>query len=300
MWLMYALGGGWGHLTRAVSLARVAPASVRIVTNCPYADYVSRAIPGLDLRWASSRDAVLSEMQSAASRCDRIIVDTFPRGLLGELADWLPLQSIPRVLVARDLNPDYVESFALQAFVAKHYDLVLLPGEGEAFVGFSTAPWLACPVPEPESNRETVFICATGNQEEQAWYGEVAALLCQERQRVSCVSPACPPGCPPEHWRMHWPALELLGSASAVVGGAGYNLVYETQAARVALIARPWPRLYDRQALRAERAGATIVTTPEEAVKAVRRHAPCQRNPGTVGDGPQHAAVAIGALVNKR
>ena len=293
MWSIYALGGGWGHLTRAVALARAVGTQtpIRIVTNSPYAEFVQRYVPELDILSVSSREETLCYL--AGSDC--LIVDTFPRGLLGELVDWLPRQSMRKVLVARDLIPEYVESYALRDFVAANYDLVLCPGEGEAFADLPRArmtdPWLVANVPEPCANRNLALVCACGNREEQGWYGEVAALLSREMP-VLCVSPACPLGCPTEVWRQHWPALELFGSAKVVVGGAGYNLVNETRAANVPLIARAWMRLYDRQALRAQRAGATLVETPAEAVEAARRvHEPRPR--GLFENGAKQAALAI-------
>ena len=203
------------------------------------------------------------------------------------------------MLVARDLNPEYVDSFGLRSFVAKHYDLVLLPGEGEAFADLPCArltdPWLAAPAPTLEANRTTALICASGNAEEQSWYGEAAALLSEE-MAVRCVSPMCPAGCPPHLWQAHWPALELYGSAAVVVGGAGYNTVYETRAAGVPLIARAWPRLYDRQALRAAKAGATLVTTPREAVEAARRLRCCPATNSAFSNGAVEAAALIAGL----
>jgi predicted glycosyltransferase len=57
-----------------------------------------------------------------------------------------------------------------------------------------------------------------------------------------------------------------------VVGGAGYNTIHECLALGVPLIARPWPRKYDRQELRAARAArsgkVTVVESPEEAARA--------------------------------
>jgi hypothetical protein len=292
MWAIYALGGGWGHLTRAVALARAvrARAAVRIITNCQYAEFVQRHVPGLDVRVVSSCEETLL----CLAGCDCLIVDTFPRGLLGELADWLPGQSMRKVLVARDLNPEYVSSFALRAFVAEHYDLILLPGEGEAFADLPQArmtnPWLAADVPAPEFGPRAALVCATGNHDEHVWYGEVAASL-SSAMPVICLSAARPPGCPQELWQVHWPALELFGRVAVVVGGAGYNLVNETRAAGVPLIARAWPRLYDRQALRAQRAGATLVTTAAEAVEAA-----CNaglRNRVVFENGAKQAADAI-------
>src|SRR5207237_1065899 len=80
---------------------------------------------------------------------DCLIVDTFPRGLGGELANILPqLKSTPRILVHRNINPDYVRAKGLQRFVANNFDLVLVPGEmGELpFAHLSqvrcSEPWL--------------------------------------------------------------------------------------------------------------------------------------------------------------
>jgi len=45
--------------------------------------------------------------------------------------------------------------------------------------------------------------------------------------------------------------MDLLPGVDLVVGGAGYNTVNECLACGVPLIARAWPRKYDRQSLRA-------------------------------------------------
>ena len=59
-----------------------------------------------------------------------VIVDTFPRGLGGELAEILPQLSVPKVLIHRDINPDYVIAKNLPDFVADNFDLVIVPGRG--------------------------------------------------------------------------------------------------------------------------------------------------------------------------
>src|SRR5262245_26103754 len=44
-WLVYAMGGGWGHLTRSLALARVVARKfpVRIITNSPYASAIVKS-----------------------------------------------------------------------------------------------------------------------------------------------------------------------------------------------------------------------------------------------------------------
>src|SRR5580698_10096100 len=118
-WLIYALGGGFGHLTRASALARAAlHDNVRILTNSPYANLVQRALPELNIialnpvmTVAEGRAEVVSRIASEAPEC--LIVDTFPRGLGGELSD--VISSFPglKVLVQCDLNPQYSAAFDL-------------------------------------------------------------------------------------------------------------------------------------------------------------------------------------------
>ena len=275
MWLIYALGSGFGHLTRACALARAAPhdVRVRILTNSPYAVSVQRAFPALELAVLDpalavdeARDEVRRRIAAEPEAC--LIVDTFPRGLGGELVDIVPRYRGRCVLIRRDLNPRYSEAFELEAFVARSYELVL---EAESP---NTAAWLvrSChelPARYRKRERPAVIVCAAGNPEELDWYGTVAAKLRRHDYDVQCVAPVCPSTCPPDCWLAYWPAIDLFPGADVVVGGGGYNTVYECLACRVPLVARPWPRKYDRQALRARRYAAAVVANPADAVAAV-------------------------------
>jgi predicted glycosyltransferase len=291
-WLIYALGGGWGHLTRAASLAKAGEAHhrIRILTNSPYAMRVAKAMPKLDLISVDpSIDAEKARSQAVheivASDCGCLIVDTFPRGLGGELAGLLGSLKVTKVLIHRDLNPRYVAEAGLRAFVRSTYDLVLIPGESEAGdfadlpAAVITRPWL---IRDPQPNRRhggkpRILVCASGETGELPWYGAVVGCLQAHRPRVDivCVATTCPPGCPPECWVEHWPAVDLYPEADVVVGGAGYNTIHECAAYQVPLVARPWPRRYDRQWLRARRAAkrgmVTIIEKPEEAAEAAIR-----------------------------
>jgi len=133
-------GGGWGHLTRAAALARVARGPVRILTNSPYADEVRARLPELDilaldpaLSAAHARQEAVRYVQASEAAC--LIVDTFPRGLGGELAALLPAWGALRVLIHRDLNPSTSAGKRSTRFVRSNYDLVIRPGPAEA------APW---------------------------------------------------------------------------------------------------------------------------------------------------------------
>lgn len=312
--LLYALGGGWGHLTRDVALARALiehGINLRILTNSPYAPRVSLAMPDLplitlrpDLSSSEARTETLRVIREAAPDC--LIVDTFPRGLGGELAATIESIAPKRVLIHRDLNPRYVAAMNLYDFARRHYDLILIPGEeeGRAFADHPaariTAPWLIPASAEPAAP-DGILVCAAGDARELPWYGEVASLL-----QARCVAPICPPGCPPELWIDHWPAVDLIANAAVVIGGAGYNTIQECLAYQVPLIARPWPRLYDRQWLRARRAAkrgcVIVVRDPEEAASAAREQlrAAHPRNPVKLQNGAEDAAAILSRFMNQR
>jgi hypothetical protein len=292
-WLIYALGGGFGHLTRASALARAALRNnVRILTNSPYAGCVQRAMPelaiiALDPAISVTEGRIATVRQIEATAPDCLVVDTFPRGLGGELVDAIASFSGPKVFVQRDLNPQYAAAFDLSAFVRNSYDLVLVPadrlddGLGPFPQTATTAPWLvrsrhevftrerACRLLGLREERSCVMVCASGNPDELDWYGAVVSglLQCAPACEVRCIAPVCPHACPQAFWKSYWPALDLYAAADVVVGGAGYNTVYECLACQVPLVARPWPRKYDRQNLRA-RYAAAVVDDPKQAVEA--------------------------------
>ncbi|HIK09628.1 MAG TPA: UDP-N-acetylglucosamine--LPS N-acetylglucosamine transferase [Oscillatoriaceae cyanobacterium M33_DOE_052] len=309
-WLIYALGGGWGHLVRALALGRIAAARrpVIIVCNSPYAAdlllyaagdeeslpivegcYI-HAIPASATSAQTYRQAV--EILTAESY-ECLIVDTFPRGLGGELFQFLsgiqisPSQLPAKILVNRDINPDYVESQGLQEFVAANFDLVL----GPDFTSFQsvggmevsspstspgvqhTKPWLIRSPSElggrvaamsrlkldPNQNSKVVLVCAAGNAEELSLYGQVTIGLDAALPDVvvRCLAPEKPPTVPPHLWQFHWPAMECFPAADVVVGAGGYNTVYECLAVGVPLVAFALPRKYDRQKMRLIHATST-------------------------------------------
>jgi UDP:flavonoid glycosyltransferase YjiC (YdhE family) len=317
VWLIYALGGGWGHLTRAVALARVAQRDrpVRILTNSPYAGMVADALPALDIVGLDAgmpAEATRAAAVRAIAECQPscLIVDTFPRGIGGELAGLLGTMFARKVLVQRDLNPRYVAAAQLGRFVAAHYDLVVVPGAGEyggAAECHITAPWVVrCAGEIPRRGRvkevlglgsdeeRCVLVCASGRADELEWYGSVAAHVrrLDRAAAVRCVAAERPPGCPEECWVRYWPAMDLFGCASVVVGGGGYNTVNECLAWNVWLLARPWPRAYDRQELRVQRAstGGRVVGVkePAEAARLALAH---------FGDGPVGAPGFVNGAV---
>ena len=303
MWLIYALGGGWGHVTRAASLARAAAPRwrTRILSNSTYArtvrDRLAEAgVRVIDLE-ATALDARAIVMDELAAQPECLIVDTFPRGIGGELADLLDCVKVPKVLVHRDLNPRYVEAANLREFVRSRYDLILVPGEGEGEAlgdlpaAVQTSPWLIRSHGEiPIAHHSSVVVCASGRPEESGWYEAVAESLEAE-------------GIPVSEARGEWPAMEAMSGAAAVVGGGGYNTVHECLAMGIPLVAKAWPRKYDRQQRRIERASWRGMVVQAEraadAAAAVREilRSPAPRRPiAEYANGANEAAKWVGDL----
>lgn len=300
-WLIYALGGGWGHLVRALALGRIAAARhpVIIVCNSPYTadlllyaagdeEYLPivegcyiHAIPA-SATSAQTYHMVVDLLTAEPYKC--LIVDTFPRGLGGELNKLLPqMPDTAKVLVRRDINPEFVASQGLQEFVAANFELVLAPdfnpfeGLGYSASKFTlvnhTTPWLIRSPSElggravamsrlkldPNQNSKLVLVCAAGNAEELSLYGQVTIGLDAAFPDVvvRCLAPERPPQVPKHLWQFHWPAMECFPAADVVVGAGGYNTVYECLAVGVPLVAFAMKRQYDRQKMRLLRASST-------------------------------------------
>ena len=211
--LVYALGGGFCHLNRALALSRAAMKrgyTVDVLSNTYAAqlfDFQNAAVfdqaadsPARITINAFSPHAPRDEVEKSITRIvrkldyDVLIVDTFPRGLIGELADILPTLNRPKVLVHRDLNPRYIAQYDLQNFV-RCYDSILSPGENGPLsrlpTSQSTAPWLICDSNELLSRREAadalrfdaddakpvIAVLSNGKPNEQASHVSSASLL---------------------------------------------------------------------------------------------------------------------------
>jgi predicted glycosyltransferase len=264
-----------------LALGRIAAVQnkVRIITNSPYAQHISHE--GCIICWIPDHHDFSATCQAVReiilnSKCDRLIIDTFPRGLGGELADILPqMQSVPRILIHRDIHPDYVTAKNLRSFVAENYDTVIVPGEGKDLPladlpnVHHTAPWLirnAGELPDRMTVRshilkvdpdiQTILVCAAGNASELSLFAQLTLRLHQNFPEcaVRILAANCPTDCPEALWINHHPGMECLAAANIVVGGAGYNTVYECAALDVPLVAFAFKRLYDRQGKRANQA----------------------------------------------
>lgn len=327
-WLIYALGGGLGHISRALALARVAATNgvgVTVLTNSPFAERVlplaqderARGIFVETIPSALGRDATVGRVHQALREHehDVLVVDTFPRGLGGELAQLASRRLKPTVLVHRDISPAYVRALDLKSFVRHAYDLVLLPGErgplSEHPGAVHTAPWLSRDAAElwsradalerlaAPSDRPVVLVVAAGRSSEVGEMAELAQRLRQQLGRRATVRLATLASEPFPRQSApvvrHWPVLDLLGGVDRVVGAGGYNTVYECRATARPLLALARPRTYDRQRrrLRADE----LVRDGEELLRRVEHGlAELPETPLRYENGAHRAVAAIREL----
>lgn len=281
-----------GHLTRATALARgllqlsydhstVGADRVTVVTNTSFAASlpvenelgprakVIRIDPQL------TREETIFQVQRVFANMAMcaVIVDTFPRGIAGELPGILPRLTCRKVLVHRDLNPDYCQQYQLADFV-KIYDRLIVPGESALFANLpnaiSTPPWLIRNVEElltPEAARSRLAVtqnrppvavvlgCGRGDEIEQmhGWAIRLAQDFVDELEvRFVVMEKIAGTGSSekqPANFRTIsiWPFFEAIRGASIVISGGGYNSVNEARVAGVPFCGVPRKRLYDRQ-----------------------------------------------------
>ncbi len=286
--LYYAFGGGLGHATRAIALARQLRRMVGgdhyVLVNTPLAEtLISAGEAGVSIEPLSPHAGAGRALEFVASWFDRLrphllIVDTFPRGLGGELAvlllEW---PGLPCVLIGRVLPREYVERYELARMVGERYELAIAAGEASRLVqscgGITTAPFLirdwaelpsrqeAARILRSHGDRSVVLLVGSGTVEECREMHRLANELAgQWRSELPPLRLACPEGAWSErrdvpHLAMieHYPLMEVLPAVRLLIGGAGCNLVHESRAVGVPGLFVPRERKYDNQSGRLER-----------------------------------------------
>lgn len=195
--LYYALGGGLGHFTRSLALgrhyARLTGGEHVLCINTPFAQTAARMLAAESRRQpevaARLKLVTLDPTANAAEvalelhpwleawRPTDLVVDTFPRGIGGELANILPtLRGVRRILIARTLPRQYVVGYDLAPFVAEQFEIVLVPGEpspyGEAVATIDLPPFLIRDthelLPAAAARAQTIKPAVAGSNAESA------------------------------------------------------------------------------------------------------------------------------------
>jgi hypothetical protein len=218
---------------------------------------------------------------------DLWVIDTLPRGVVGELVPLLEGWSgCPRVLIARPLKPAYVRACRIAKWVRRHYDLVLVPGEPGPLSELASAvllpPFMIRDRDELPSREEAlalvqarepvVLIAGTGTEDEcREWCAVAARWPATVPLRL-----AVPPGVQVEATGLvrHCPLIECLPAVRLLIGSGGYHLVHEARMVGVAGLFRPRRRQYDDQARRLRPGEIASDDLPAQAAERLRQPPP--------------------------
>lgn len=267
---VYAMGGGLGHLARARRVLQAlgcAPGAARIFTASPYAadDEGVVRVPRRLARSPREFGAWLKEkMHSLAPSA--VVVDAFPLGILGELADPAILPEVPLYHVARLLKWDaycsafagaprkYQVSFTVEELAPAHEKFLAEHSERISPLELS---------PEPDSQTESPFngkpvclIVHSGPAAEVRALVELASMKARNAApRFVVVTPReldLPAGVERIAHARPW---ELYPHAARIVTACGFNSMREAAPWREKHLYLPLERRFDDQMLRAQRAG---------------------------------------------
>jgi predicted glycosyltransferase len=245
MIVYYAVGGGLGHLTRGLRvIEKLGLQDAVIVTASPYAERVCRSFLRVPAHLEHDREAHRAWLRELGA--ERLIADTFPGGIQGELCGL----DVPIDCVARLLRWDAYRAavpFALPeigtTYVVEEPIVPLSAGAGRG--GYVQLD-LSLPLVEPVEEEPYWLIVHSGPEEEVrelvAYADELRALAARKPERVIVASNADV-----------WPASTLFPAAAKIITAAGFNVMLETEQWRAKHVAVPFARRFDDQFLRAAR-----------------------------------------------
>jgi hypothetical protein len=254
----YAIGGGLGHLVRARAVLHTLGASDAVlVTASPFAKdaRVTGEVPVMDVPPSLDGDRVGLRRWFAglvaAERPERVIVDAFPAGVVGELPELdVPVDHVARLLrwpkYARRLDrplPRIETTFVLEPLHPAHWAALQ-----DVSDRLEPLPLFDPPAPARDDAAGAALVVHAGPDH------EVEALLALARATGHPARVARPGG---PHLDVY-PAAALFASAAAIVTAAGFNAMRQAEPFRDRHVFVPFPRPLDDQFARA----ATVVAHP--------------------------------------
>lgn len=298
--LYYGLGGGHGHAVRGLALLRRLPelrpdASVLLLAPGRLNAWAKReAIPCEHPPAGADKAGLGAWAAEAAGRFqpDLILVDFFPRGVLGELGPGF-FAGRRAWLVARGARAGYYLTPEVREAIETRYEGVLWAEEpshdldGIGRRSERTGPILIRRPDECLSREEARGELGVSPAERLViLLGEPdLARVVQKalaRIRAWALLRVWADSAPP------FPAMRLLRAADAVVCGAGYHSFNEVRALGVPAVFVPRNRLYDEQD---RRAADSITADSPQALESGLRRALAQppRPAGPFVDGARRA-----------
>ena len=269
------MGGGLGHLTRArrvLAALGFAPSQAAILTASKLAPASDPGIVRVPRRLAGSPAAfgawLKGTLRSLAPSA--VVVDAFPLGILGELADATVLPDVPVVHVARLLKwhayrgafagtpRRYEASFAVEPLTPAHQAFVASNSNFLRFIQLHLENDGNSSNPLAHFRRPVWLIVHSGSGAETRGLLRFAAQRAGE-ERVAPQFVVVAPralSLPAGTARIEHPrAWELFPHADRIVTACGFNSMLEAAPWRAKHLFLPLERRFDDQHLRASRAG---------------------------------------------
>ncbi|RMH56212.1 MAG: hypothetical protein D6679_09785 [Candidatus Hydrogenedentota bacterium] len=249
--LIVANGSGLGHITRALALARRFPSPVTIIANEAPPKVIAENTT--ILATTNEREILRTIRRHEPGP---IVIDTFPRGLRGELTQIMPHYPGPRILLARVLNPRYWKRCNVADFIERHYDFVFVlmdPAGGVGFPpnisGYRVNPITILSRNEVLSRRKAREVLGIRRNEFVVYNpnGDPIPRAIRSRMRAPLRDIRG------EEAKARYPFMRYLRAVDLAVTGCGYNTFHELVLCRIPAIFIPRKRKYDLQEERAKR-----------------------------------------------
>jgi hypothetical protein len=238
--LFYALGGGRGHVTRALNLAR----RFRRATILHSSDGSYGELPaGIRLIRLNPTDDANSVIEEQKTERTIVVVDTFPWGIRHELNPSVLGRFNPRILVARFVSPG---SYARYDEGLEYYTDIWLPTSPNdcEWEGLVSGHYIGPQARHIDIESKQQAACVV--------IGDRTVLPDSYRRKL-----------PKETVFIEGPFQRLPTSQRVLSLGAGYNIVHELQALGVEAAFVPQDRRYDNQFIRARRLGRCISSSED-------------------------------------
>ena len=271
MILYYGMGGGLGHINRFTAFCRQQQIRPTLITSCPQVksgrisvDAEQILIP--DASDIAGKDALTAWVGAAIDRCrpEKLIIDAFPGGILGELCALKQLQEIECHYLARILDTATYQKRVNGSLpnLSKIYRLEKLGELHENWLANMPAPvenlalrYDSVQLREPVLPADCWLIVHSGNNDEleQLWqFARQTADIEKATPEIAMVSPGQRPDfLPPAaaHFNIY-PADALLRQANRVFSAAGFNIMQQMRQCKTRHHVLPMPRALDDQFLR--------------------------------------------------
>ena len=204
-----------------------------------------------------------------------LVVDTFPRGIVGEIAELVPSLLCPAVLIQRYLNPSYLRQFKVAAFLGQHYRLAVRITDALEPQTLSQRTVDVPPVTVrearelPPARSRSGWLFVDWGEGSEPYLQVALEAARQRRKQLRILRPG-----------ESYPAVNWMPSAELVIGAGGYNLFHEVALTSTPAIFVPCRRMYDDQFGRT--VNAPHARTPEACAHSwkANRRPHCPRIPG--------------------